>query len=399
MNVPSPVYLDNHATTRCDPRVIEGMLPYFNETYGNAASTTHEFGRLARQAVDDARRRIAACLGTTADAIIFTSGATESNNLAIQGYLRRLGRSGHVITTAVEHTSVLEPIEALRSAGFPVTILSPVPDGASDSGRVTPEAFLAAVRPDTVFASIGLANNEIGIIQPLREIAQICRDRKIVLHADATQAVGKIPINARELGIDLMSFSAHKIYGPKGIGALFVAPRSPRLRLSPLMLGGGHERGLRSGTLNVPGIVGFAIALELCCHELGPESTRVRTLRDQLYTILKASLGDEISLNGPALEPPDLRLPGNLNLRFQHIDGETLLLHLPQLAMSSGSACSSTQARPSHVLLALGLTEQQARASIRIGLGRFNTHTDIQTAAHLIVAAAQELLHAAGRLG
>lgn len=392
MNVSPPIYLDNHATTRCDPRVVEAMLPYFGETYGNAASTTHVYGTRARQAVDDARERLARCLGASSQTIYFTSGATESNNLAIQGYLRRLKRPGHIITTAIEHTSVLEPIEAVRSLGFDVTVLPPTRHDSPEGGRITPETFLQSIRPDTVFASVGLANNEIGVIQPLRQIAEICRDREIVLHTDATQAVGKIPVDVAELGIDLMSFSAHKLYGPKGIAALFVAKRTPPLRVAPLILGGGHERGLRSGTLNVPGIVGFAAAAELCCCDLEAESNRLRSLRDLLFHLLKDGLGDEIALNGPALERSDLRLPGNLNIRFRRLDGETLLLHLPQLAMSSGSACSSATAKPSHVLLALGLSEQQARASIRVGLGRFNTEEDVRTAAAAIIHATETLL-------
>lgn len=392
MNVSPPIYLDNHATTRCDPRVVAAMLPYFDEIYGNPASTTHLPGRQARQAVDDARERLARCLGASPQTIYFTSGATESNNLAILGSLRRLNRPGHIITTAIEHTSVLEPIEAARSLGFDVTILPPAPVDSEEGGRITPEAFLQAVRPDTVFASVGLANNEIGVIQPLQQIAEICRDKGIILHTDATQAVGKIPLDVAELGIDLMSFSAHKLYGPKGIGAIFVAKRRPPLRVAPLILGGGHERGLRSGTLNVPGIVGFAAALELCCCEREAESHRLRSLRDLLFRLLKGGLGDEIALNGPALERSDLRLPGNLNVRFRRLEGETLLLHLPHLAMSSGSACSSATAKPSHVLLALGLSEQEARASIRIGLGRFNTEEDVRTAAAAIVEATKTLL-------
>ena len=392
MTVSPPIYLDNHATTRCDPRVVAAMLPYFGETYGNAASTTHAYGTSARQAVDDARQRIANCLGASSQAIYFTSGATESNNLAIQGYLRRLKRPGHVITTAIEHTSVLEPIEAVRSLGYDVTVLAPARHDSPEAGRIRPEAFLRAIRPDTVFASVGLANNEIGVIQPLRQIAEICRAKGIVLHTDATQAVGRIPVDVSELGIDLMSFSAHKLYGPKGVGALFAAKRTPPLRLAPVILGGGHEHGLRSGTLNVPGIVGFAAAVELCCRDLQAESDRLRLLRDRLFSLLKCGLGDEITLNGPTLERPDLRLAGNLNVRFRRLDGETLLLHLPQLAMSSGSACSSATAKPSHVLSALGLSEPEARASIRIGLGRFNTEEDVRTAAAAVIEGTKTLL-------
>ncbi|GAB4138979.1 cysteine desulfurase family protein [Thermopirellula anaerolimosa] len=396
MTASLPIYLDNHSTTRCDPRVVEAMLPYFGELFGNAASTTHSHGALARQAVDDARERIADALKTPSQAIYFTSGATESNNLAIQGFLRRLKNPGHIITTGIEHTSVLEPIAAMRSLGHEVTILPPTQRDSPDAGVISPEAFRDAIRPNTVFASVGLANNEIGVIQPLRQIAEVCRSQGIVLHTDATQAVGKIPVDVRELDVDLVSFSAHKLYGPKGVGVLVVAKRTPPLRLAPVILGGGHERGLRSGTLNVPGIVGLAAAVELCCRDLESESDRLRSLRDRLFNLLKQGLGDEITLNGPSLERPGLRLPGNLNVRFRRVDGETLLLHLPQLAMSSGSACSSATAKPSHVLLALGLSELEARASIRIGLGRFNTEEDIQTAATAIIAAAKTLADTAG---
>lgn len=399
MNGSPPIYLDNHATTRCDPRVVEAMLPFFGETYGNAASTTHAYGTLARRAVEDARERIAACLAVPAQSVYFTSGATESNNLAIQGYLRRRNRPGHIITTAIEHSSVLEPIEVMRSQGYDVTLLSPEQHDSPLAGRITPEAFLAAVRPDTVFASVGLANNEIGVIQPLRQIAEICRAKGIVLHTDATQAVGKIPLDFGEPGADLISFSAHKLYGPKGIGALVVVRRTPPLRLTPLIFGGGHERGLRSGTLNVPGIVGFAAAVELCCRNLQAESDRITLMRDRLFDLLKSGLNEEIALNGPSLERPGLRLPGNLNIRFRRLDGETLLLHLPQLAMSSGSACSSATAKPSHVLLALGLSEPEARASIRIGLGRFNTEREIPIAAAAIINATHKLMQSNPILG
>ncbi|MGQ9605950.1 MAG: cysteine desulfurase family protein [Thermogutta sp.] len=399
MNVSPPIYLDNHATTRCDPRVVEAMLPFFGETYGNAASTTHAYGTLARRAVEDARERIAACLTLPAQSVYFTSGATESNTLAIQGYLRRWNRPGHIVATAIEHSSVLEPIEVMRSLGYDVTLLSPEQHDSPLAGRISPEAFLAAVRPDTVFASVGLANNEIGVIQPLRQIAEICRAKGIVLHTDATQAVGKIPLDFSELGADLISFSAHKLYGPKGIGALVVAKRTPPLRLTPMIFGGGHERGLRSGTLNVPGIVGFAAAVELCCHNLQAESDRIALMRDRLFDLLKSGLGEEIALNGPSWERPGLRLPGNLNIRFRRLDGETLLLHLPQLAMSSGSACSSATAKPSHVLLALGLSEPEARASIRIGLGRFNTEQEIPIAAAAIINATHKLVQSNAILG
>lgn len=390
--IKTPIYLDNHATTRCDPRVLEAMLPYFCEEFGNAASVTHSFGERARDAVESARETIAAALGTDPKEVIFTSGATESNNLAILGVGRRLPPGSHLVTSAIEHPSVLEPLEKLVAQGHELTVVSPVPQGQPQAGRVLAEAIREALRPNTRLVSVMAANNEIGSLQPVPEIAAICRERGIIFHVDAVQALGKVPVGDLLKDVDLVSLSAHKVYGPKGVGALVVRRRRPVIKLEPLLYGGGHERGLRSGTLNVPGIVGFAKAVALALEELPAEMARIRRLRDLLFELLREGLGDRVQLNGPALDPPEWRLPGNLNVRFPGVEGETLLLHMPELALSSGSACSSADPRPSHVLLALGLSEAEARASIRVGIGRFNTEEEIRFAAATIIRTVHRLL-------
>ncbi|HUT89738.1 MAG TPA: cysteine desulfurase family protein [Thermoguttaceae bacterium] len=372
------VYLDNHATTRVDPRVVEAMLPCFTETFGNPASTNHPSGWAAKEAVDAARESIATGVGARATEIVFTSGATESNNLAIRG-VAEAPRSGgkHLVAVATEHPSVLDPLERLRGGGCDVTYLPVIQAPDEQAGRLLPEQVADAIRDDTILVSVMLANNEIGVIQPLEAIGRTCKERGVLLHADAAQAVGKIPVDVGQLGVDLMSFSAHKMYGPKGIGALYVRRGVPLVRLEPLILGGGHERGLRSGTLNVPGIVGFARAIELCLEEMEAEARRLRALRDRLYEGLVAAVSD-VELNGPALSLSDLRLPGNLNLSFARVDGEALLLSTPGVAASSGSACTTTTPEPSHVLRALGLRDERARSSVRFGLGRFNSAEDIE---------------------
>lgn len=386
-----PVYLDNHATTRVDPRVIETMLPFFSEVYGNAASTSHSFGWEAKEATDAARESIAAAIGATAREIVFTSGATESNNLAIRGVAERLNRRGnHLVTLQTEHKSVLDPIERLGRRGCEVTVLSVERAGAERAGMVDLERLQSVLRDDTLLVSVMLANNEIGVIQPLREIARICQQRGVLLHCDATQAVGKLPLAVHDLGVDLMSFTAHKIYGPKGIGALYVRRSKPAVRLEPQIAGGGHENGLRSGTLNVPGIVGFARALELCVVELPQEAERLRALRHRLFTGLTTQLAG-VTLNGPALERPELRLAGNLNVTFAYVDGEALLMHMKQLAVSSGSACTSANPEPSHVLRALGIGDEATRSSLRFGLGRFNTTDEIDFAIETVVQAVRRL--------
>jgi cysteine desulfurase len=375
-----PIYMDNHATTRVDPRVLEAMLPYFNETYGNAGSSNHQFGWAAKEAVEAARQTIAAAVGARPKEIVFTSGATESNNLAICGVAARYGRKGkHLVSVCTEHPAVLDPLKKLQRRGHEVTLLPVIQAPDERAGRILPEAVAEAIREDTILVSVMLANNEIGVIQPLEEIGRVCKDRGVLLHTDATQAVGKMPVDVERLQVDLMSFSAHKIYGPKGVGALYVRRRAPHVRLEPIIEGGGQEGGLRSGTLNVPAIVGFACALEICLQEMSSEQQRLRVLRDRLYQGLTAALPD-VTLNGPAVTLPGLRLPGNLNLSFALVDGEALVISLKDVALSSGSACTSANPEPSHVLRSLGIAEELVRGGVRFGLGRFNTSEEVEYA-------------------
>jgi cysteine desulfurase len=372
------IYMDNHATTRLDPRVLEAMLPYFTEKYGNAASTSHTFGWQARDAVEAARETIAAAIGAKSREIYFASGATESNNLAIRGVAERAQHKGkHLVSVCTEHPSVLEPLEQLGRRGFEVTLLPVIQAPDAHAGLIETAQAAAALRSDTILVSVMLANNEIGAIQPVAEIARICHASGVPVHTDATQAVGKIPVDVGDLDVDLMSFTAHKVYGPKGVGALYVRRRTPPIRIEPLLYGGGHEMGLRSGTLNVPGVVGFARAIELAVQEMPEESDRVRSLRDRLHQGLSAAI-PHAALNGPALEPTGLRLPGNLNMSFAGVDGETILLNLKEVALSSGSACTSATPEPSHVLRALGVGDEAVRSSLRFGLGRFNTREEVE---------------------
>ncbi|MCE9547205.1 MAG: aminotransferase class V-fold PLP-dependent enzyme [Planctomycetia bacterium] len=385
------IYLDNHSTTRVDPRVVEAMLPYFTEQYGNAGSTSHAFGWEARDAVEAATATIAQSIGAKPKEIIFTSGATESNNLAIRGAAERTRRRGnHLVSVATEHRAVLDPLLRLSHHNFELTLLPVVQAGHPEAGRVDPQRVADAIRDDTLLVSVMLANNEIGAIHPLAEIAAICRQRGVLLHCDATQAVGKIPVDVASLPVDLMSFSAHKIYGPRGVGALYVRRQTPPVRLEPQIAGGGQQHGLRSGTLNVPGIVGFARALQLCIEEMPSEAVRQARLRDRLWDGMAAELGD-LALNGPALSHPDWRLAGNLNASFGFVDGEALMLSMGTLAVSSGSACSSAEPEPSHVLRALGLSDDVVRSSLRFGLGRFNTEAEIDTAISEVTAAVKRL--------
>jgi cysteine desulfurase len=386
-----PIYLDNHATTRVDPRVIEAMLPYFTEVYGNPGSVSHAFGAAAKDTVDDCRAKIAAAIGAKTKEIVWTSGATESNNLALRGVAEKNSvRGKHIISVATEHPAVLDPLTKLARRGFEITLLPVIAAPGPQAGLIRIEQLAAAIREDTILVSIMLANNEIGVIQPLAEIGRLCKQRGVFLHSDATQAVGKIPVDVETLGVDLMSFTAHKIYGPKGIGALYVRSRGPRVRLEPQIDGGGQEGGLRSGTANVPGIVGFARALELCLAELPGESLRQCGLRDRLFAGLTSGLRD-VRLNGPALDLPTmaeptqgvlcwcpLRLPGNLNVSFGYVEGEALMIEMRNIAVSTGSACTSAQPEPSHVLRALGLSEDAVRGSLRFGLGRFTTAEEIE---------------------
>jgi len=378
-----PIYMDHHATTPVDPRVLEAMLPYFTETFGNAASRNHVFGWEAEAAVDEARHQIASAMNAADKEIVFTSGATESDDLAILGAARMYRQKGnHVVTGQTEHRAVLDTCEALQKEGFEVTYL-PV----DRRGRITPEELRAAMTERTILVSLMLANNEVGTIQPIVELASVCRERGVLFHTDAVQGFGKIPFDVELMHVDLASVTAHKIYGPKGVGALYVRSKNPRVRLSPIILGGGHERGLRSGTLNVPGIVGFGKAVEICMAEMETEARRLRLLRKRLHEGIVSRVED-VSVNGPpvpevaedgSLAPGEReeRLPGNLNLSFAGVEGEALLMGLRDVAVSSGSACTSASLRPSHVLKALGVPDDLAHASIRFGLGRWNTEEEV----------------------
>jgi cysteine desulfurase len=393
------IYMDNHATTRTDPRVVEAMLPFFTTQYGNAGSV-HAFGHAAHVAVDEATTSLAFNIGASPEEIIFTSGATESNNLAIRGAAERNQRQGrHLISVRTEHRAILEPFERLSQRDFEVTLLDVEPqfltqgEASPRAGWLDPGRVAEAIRDDTILVSVMLANNEIGVIQPIAEIAAVCRHRGVLLHCDATQAVGKIPVNVRDLGIDLMSFSAHKMYGPKGVGALYVRQGSPMVRLTPQITGGGQQQGRRSGTLNVPGIVGFAKALEVCEAEMTSEQHRLAELRHHLFSGITQHLAG-LELCGPTWHSPrvsPLRLPGNLNIAFGDVDGEALLLEMGTLAVSSGATCSAHENGPSHVLLALGLIEDIARSSLRFGLGRFNSSGEVEQAIEIVSDAVKKL--------
>jgi cysteine desulfurase len=379
-----PIYMDNHATTPLDPRVLEAMLPYFTEKFGNAASRNHPFGWEAEEAVDGAREQIAKLIGAKGKEIIFTSGATESDNLAIKGVVEFYKEKGsHVITCVTEHKAVLDTCKALERAGKATTTYLPV----DQYGMVSPDDVRNAITDKTVLISIMYANNEIGTIHPIREIGKIAKEKGILFHSDATQGVGKIPVNVDQDGIDLLSMTGHKIYGPKGCGALYVRSKGPRVRLTPQMDGGGHERGMRSGTLNVPGIVGFGKACELCGQEMENEAAKLITLRTRLYEGLIKDL-DDVYLNGH----PTQRLPGNLNVSFSYVEGESFLMGLnKEIALSSGSACTSATLEPSYVLKALGVGEELAHTSIRFGLGRFNTEADVDYAIRRVVEVTKRL--------
>ena len=390
MSPNEPIYMDHHATTPVDPRVVEAMLPYFSEKFGNAASTTHGFGHVAAAAVKAARESIAQAVGAKASEIVFTSGATESNNLAILGAAASYRNEGkHIVSVGTEHPAVLDPLKQLEKRGYLVTLLPVSVSGSDDAGLVTTDQVADALRKDTILVTVMTANNEIGAIQPIGAIAQLCKEREILFHTDATQAVGRIPVDVASLDVDLMSFSAHKMYGPKGMGVLFVRRRKPFVRLEPIVFGGGHERGLRSGTLNVPGIVGLARALELCIEEMPCEAERLRRLRHRMFAGLTSQL-EGVHLNGPSLDERR-RLPGNLNVSFEGIDGESLLLSTRHLAASSGSACTSEHPEPSHVLRRLGLTDEAARGSVRFGLGRGNTEAQVEYVVEAIVDAVRRL--------
>jgi cysteine desulfurase len=377
-----PIYMDYHASTPVDPRALEAMLPYFSVHFGNAASRTHAFGWKADDAVEAARRQVAALIGASAKEIIFTSGATESNNLAIKGVASALRPKGnHLITLATEHKAVLDSCRVLQGDGFTVTTLGVRPDGLVDLA-----ALRAAITDKTILISVMAANNEIGVLQPVREIGLMARDRGVVFHCDAVQALGKVPFDVNEIAVDLVSITAHKMYGPKGVGALYVRKQNRKLELEPLIDGGGHERGLRAGTLNVPGIVGFGRAAQIAKAELDSEAERLRELRDRLLEKLRARVPD-LHVNG-SLEH---RLPNNLNVSFPNVAGEMLLVGIGDICVSAGSACSSGSEEPPYVLKALALDPDLARASIRFGLGRYTTEEEVDYAAGKVADVVHQL--------
>jgi cysteine desulfurase len=382
MAIKLPIYMDNHATTPVDPRVLEAMLPYFTERFGNAASRNHEFGWTAEEAVENARGQIAKLINATAKEIIFTSGATESNNLAIKGVAEMYREKGnHIITQVTEHKAVLDTCKRLEKYGSEVTYLPVEKDG-----RINLDDLRRAITPKTILITIMYANNEIGVVQPIAEIGKIAKEKGVFFHVDGVQAAGKIPVDVQKDNIDLLSISAHKIYGPKGVGALYVRRRNPRVQLAAIIDGGGHERGMRSGTLNVPGIVGLGKACEICMNEMPEESVKMRALRDRLKEKLFANL-DEIYINGSM----EHHLPNNLNVSFAYVEGESLLMGINDVAVSSGSACTSATLEPSYVLKALGVGEDLAHTSIRFGLGRFNTAEEVDYVASRVTEVVRRL--------
>jgi cysteine desulfurase len=363
-----PIYMDNHATTPVDPRVLDAMMPYFGAKFGNAASRNHSFGWEAEQAVETAREQIAKLIGATAKEIIFTSGATESNNLAIKGIAEMYRERGnHIITQVTEHKAVLDTCKRLEKAGCKVTYLPVKADGLIDL-----EQLKAAFTDKTILVSIMFASNEIGVIQPIEEIGKLCHEKGVIFHTDAVQAVGKVPVDVQKMNIDVLSISGHKLYGPKGVGALYVRRRNPRVQISEQINGGGHERGMRSGTLNVPAIVGLGKACEIAGEEMEAETKRLTGLRDYMKNKFESKL-DYVHVNGNM----EHHLPGNLNMSFVYVEGESLLMGINDIAVSSGSACTSATLEPSYVLKALGLGDDVAHSSIRFGLGRFNTKAEV----------------------
>jgi cysteine desulfurase len=382
MTVKTPIYMDGHATTPVDPRVVEAMLPYFTQVFGNAASRNHSFGWAAEEAVEKARETIARAIGADPKEIVFTSGATESNNLAIKGVAEMYAEKGnHIITVVTEHKAVLDPCKRLSKQGFDVTYL-----GVQSNGLIDLEALKAAMTDKTILVSIMTANNEIGVIQPMADIAKLCAERDILFHTDATQAIGKIPFDVQKMGVHLASFTAHKLYGPKGVGALYVRRRKPRVRVAPMLDGGGHERGMRSGTLNVASIVGFAKAVEIAVTEMPEETKRLQAMRDHLRHRLTTEI-EHVHENGT----PDSKLPQSLNVSFEFVEGESLLMGIADVAVSSGSACTSASLEPSYVLKSLGIGDELAHSSLRFGIGRFNTMEEIDYIADKLVGVVARL--------
>jgi cysteine desulfurase len=383
MAIQLPIYMDNHATTPVDPRVIEAMLPYFNQKFGNAASRSHVFGWTAEESVSYAREQIAKLIGAESEKeIVFTSGATESDNVALKGIAEFYKDKGdHIITSVVEHKAILDSCKRLEKEGYRVTYL-----GVGKDGRVDPDDVKRAITDRTILVSIMLANNEVGTVNPIAEIGKITRERGVLFHSDAVQGVGKVPFDVQKMNVDLASVTAHKMYGPKGVGALYIRRSRPRVRLVAQMDGGGHERGVRSGTLNVPGIVGFGKAADLMLKEGPAENARILGQREHLRKRLTSSL-EEVQLNG-SLEH---RLPGNLNLSFAFVEGEAMMMAIKDVAVSSGSACTSASLEPSYVLRAMGVGEELAHSSIRFGIGRFNTDEEIDYVADLVTASVRKL--------
>lgn len=377
-----PIYMDYQATTPVDPRVLDAMVPFFTERFGNASSRNHSFGWEVEEVVENSRQTIASCMGAKTSEIIFTSGATESNNLVLLGASSMYADKGrHIVTLKTEHKAILDTCEYLESTGVEVTYLPVQEDGLVDLNLLS-----ESLRDDTILVSIMAVNNEIGVIQPIKEIGALCREKGIFFHTDAAQALGKIPMHVDEMNIDLLSFSGHKVYGPKGIGGLYVRKRNPRVKLSPIMHGGGHERGMRSGTLNVPGIIGLGKALEICMEEMDEESKRLRALRDRLENTLLKEI-DFSYLNGHK----EKRIPGNTNLSFNYVEGEGLMMAIPNIAVSSGSACTSASLEPSYVLRALGRSDELAHSSIRFGLGRYTTEEDVDYVIENMIAGVRKL--------
>ena len=382
MSIKLPIYMDNHATTQVDPRVMTAMLPYFNEKFGNAASRNHSFGWAAEEAVENARGQLARLINAAPKEIVFTSGATESNNLAIKGVAEMYREKGnHIITQVTEHKAVLDTCKRLEKSGYQVTYLPVAKDG-----RIDPDDLRRAITPKTILIAIMYANNEIGVIQPIEEIGKIAKEKGVLFHSDAVQAMGKVPVDVNKEKIDLLAMTGHKIYGPKGCGALYVRRRNPRVQLASIIDGGGHERGMRSGTLNVPGIVGFGKAAELCQNEMAEESKRLGGLRERLKEGIFKGL-EEVYINGSMA----YRLPNNLNVSFACVEGESLLMGINDVAVSSGSACTSAKMEPSYVLKALGVGEDLAHSSIRFGLGRFNTQEEVDYVIQRVVEVVNRL--------
>ena len=377
-----PVYMDNNSTTRTDPRVLEAMMPYFTEKFGNSASRNHAYGWETEEGVDLAREQVASIINASSKEIIFTSGATESNNLAIKGVAAMYKKKGnHIISASTEHKAVIDTCMRLERDCCTVTFL-PV----DKYGIVSPQQVADAITDKTIIVSIMAANNEIGTVHPMKEIGAVCKAKGVLFHTDATQAVGKIPMDVEDMGIDLLSMTAHKMYGPKGVGALYVRRKDPRVRLDAMLDGGGHERGMRSGTLNVTGIVGMGMAAEICRKELHSESERLLKLRNRLHEGINSKLEDAY-LNGHPIH----RLPGNLNISFAFVEGEGLMMGIKDVAVSSGSACTSASLEPSYVLKALGLGDELAHSSIRFGLGRFNTEEEVDFVINDVVRAVNHL--------